>query len=168
MESIATKLLELARCEGGLLPVHVEPVLLSPLVREICQSLSAVAESKHVTVFLDLPDEACWPSDPALLRAILTNLLSNAVQYCTVGGSIRLRAEHDRLLVSNTTDTLSPDDLPHLFTRFWRKDPARSSSVHCGLGLALAKAYAEALGMELRAEVTVPQEITFALSVNRA
>jgi two-component system sensor histidine kinase QseC len=168
MESIATKLLALARCESGLLPVHLEALSLSPLVREICQSLSDQARSNRITLSLDVPDDACWLADPALLRAILTNLLSNAVQYCSVGGSIQLSVEHGRLLISNTTDGLGPDDLPHLFTRFWRKDPARSSNVHGGLGLALAKAYAGALGMELRAELTAPQQITFVLSGGQA
>ena len=164
MESIATKLLALARCEGGLLPVHVEPVTLSPLIREIYQPLSDEARARRITLSIDVPDDACWSSDPALLRAILTNLLSNAVQYCTVGGSIRLSVEHGHLSISNTTDALSSDDLPHLFKRFWRKDPARSSNVHSGLGLALAKAYAGALGMELRAELTAHKQITFILS----
>jgi two-component system sensor histidine kinase QseC len=86
------------------------------------------------------------------------------VQYCTHGGSIRLRVERGQLSISNTTDDLNPDDLPHLFERFWRKDPARSSSVHSGLGLALAKAYAAALGLELRAELSDTKQITFVLS----
>ena len=168
MESIATGLLALARCEGGLLPVHLEPVFLSPLIGEIRQPLSDQTRAKPITLSVVVPDDACWLADPTLLRAILTNLLSNAVQYCPAGGSVRLTVERSgersQLLVSNTTDELSADDLSHLFERFWRKDPSRSSPEHCGLGLALAKAYAEALAMELRAELTNPGEITLVLS----
>jgi two-component system sensor histidine kinase QseC len=171
MESIATGLLALARCEGGLLPVHPEPVLLSPLIEEICQPLSGQTPAKPITLSVVVADDACWLADPALLRAILTNLLSNAVQYCLAGGSVRLTVERSgergQLLVSNTTDDLGADDLPHLFERFWRKDPSRSSPEHCGLGLALTKAYAEALGMELRAELTGAKEITLVLSGGR-
>ena len=168
MESVATGLLALARCEGGLLPVHLEPVFLAPLVKEICQPLSDEARAKQLSFSVNVPEETCWLADPALLRAILTNLLSNAVQYCPTGGSIRLSVERSgesgQLLVSNTTDDLNADDLPHLFERFWRKDPARSSGIHCGLGLALTKAYAESLAMELRAELTGAKEITLVLS----
>jgi two-component system sensor histidine kinase QseC len=168
MESIATGLLALARCEGGLLPVHLEPVMLSPLIKEILQPLSDQIRAKLITVSVAVPDDTCWLADPTLLRAIFTNLLSNAVQYCPASGSVRLTVERNgergQLSVSNMTSDLDADDLPHLFERFWRKDPARSSPEHCGLGLALNKAYAEALAMELRAELTSPKEITLVLS----
>ena len=58
---------------------------------------------------------------------------------------------------------MAPEDVPHLFDRFWRKDPARSSQLHSGLGLAVAKAYAQSLGMTLRAELN-HTEIFFILS----
>jgi len=58
---------------------------------------------------------------------------------------------------------LTPEDLPHLFERFWRKDPARSSQLNSGLGLALAKAYAQSLGMKLQAGLN-HAEIVFTLS----
>ena len=168
MESIATGLLAIARCEGGLLPVRLEPVLLSPLIQEISQSLSDTVRVKSITLSVAASDDVCWLADPTLLRAILTNLLSNAVQYCPAGGIVRLTLPTSggggQLLISNPTKDLSSDDLPHLFERFWRKDSSRSSPEHCGLGLALSKAYADALAMDLRAELTQPQEITFVLS----
>jgi len=164
MEAIATGLLALARCERGLLPVHLEPVCLGPLIREISRSLNGDATTKPTSVSIDVPDDTRWLTDAFLLHAILSNLLSNAFQHSPAGGSIRLLAESNQLSVANSVDDLSPDDLPHLFQRFWRKDPARSSSEHSGLGLALAKAYAGVLGLELRAELTDTKEITFVLS----
>ncbi len=141
MESIATALLNLARCESGQLPVRREPVALAPLVKDVCRNLP---------INVSVPSDATWDADPALLRVILANLVSNAVDY---GQSARLCVEAGQISVSNTTDNLTADDLPHLFERFWRKDPARSSSTHTGLGLALCKAYADALGLDLRVEL---------------
>ena len=168
MELIATGLLAIARCEGGLLPVQIEPIPISTLIGGIFHSLADVARVKQITVSVVAADDACWLADSTLLRAILTNLLSNAVQYCTAGGAVRITlrtsGEHGQLLVSNTTNDLGTDDLPHLFERFWRKDSSRSSPEHCGLGLALSKAYAEALALDLHAELTNPQEITLVLS----
>ena len=168
MESMVTGLSALARCEAGQLPVQLEPVSLAPLIREIWQPLSDKAGAKGVVFSAGVSDDARWLTDTTLLRAILTNLLSNAVQYCVDNGSIRLSIERDQLSVSNSTDDLKPDDLPHLFERFWRKDPARSSSVHSGLGLALAKAYAGALGMELRADLSEAGQVAFVLSGRQA
>ena len=94
--------------------------------------------------------------------------MSNAIEYSPAAGAIRMRAEandgYGCLLISNTSDHLGVEDLPHLFERFWRKDPSRSSSVHSGLGLAVAKAYAESLGLSLRAGLTGPTELTIELS----
>ncbi len=66
--------------------------------------------------------------------------------------------------ISNTTDNLTPADLPYLFERFWQKDSARSSSDHFGLGLALARAYAESLGLSLNAACRIATELTIELS----
>ena len=50
------------------------------------------------------------------------------------------------LRVTNIPENLSPADLPHLFDRFWRKDAARTMDGHLGLGLALSRSFARALG----------------------
>ena len=167
MESIATGLLAVARCEGGLLAVHPERVSIDALLQETFQPFAAEARAKQLAVSMDVAKDACWFSDPVALRRILTNLLSNAVEHSPAAGAIRLRVEESgsckKLLISNTTDNLTAEDLPHLFERFWQKDAARSSAAHCGLGLALAKAYAQSLGMELSAELTHSAEITFVL-----
>lgn len=168
MESIATRLLDLARCEGGLLKVRPERVPLASLIREILQPLDATVRAKQLVISLKVAEDASWFTDSVALRCILTNLLSNAVEYSPAHAAIRVESVLDgntgQLLISNPTTQLTGDDLAHLFDRFWRKDPARSSSVHCGLGLALAKAYAQSLGMDLRAELTGRSEITLALS----
>jgi two-component system sensor histidine kinase QseC len=164
METIVTGLLALARCEAGQLPVHLEPVSLLPLIEEVFRPLSDKARSRQIVSSVHVKEDACWQADPTLLRAIVKNLVSNAVQYCTSGGTIRLSVEGDRLSISNTTDDLTADDLPYLFERFWRKDPARSSNLHSGLGLALAKAYATMLGLKLRAELDDSKQIALVLS----
>ena len=57
------------------------------------------------------------------------------------------------LHVSNSTDALSQDDLPRIFDRFWRKDPARSGGQHTGLGLALVAALCELLELTREARM---------------
>jgi two-component system sensor histidine kinase QseC len=168
MESIATNLMALTRCEGRLLPTRSEIVPLAPLMDDVWQPLSEKARAKRLSVTMSVSPEAAWKTDPTALRTIVANLLSNAAEYSPVGGTIHLRAEGSngggRLTVSNTTFELARADLPHLFDRFWRKDPARSSSSHSGLGLSLAKAYAESLGMRLSADFSGPEELTVELS----
>jgi signal transduction histidine kinase len=53
--------------------------------------------------------------------------------------------------VTNPVEKVRPEDVPHLFERFWRKDAARSGGEHAGLGLSLARAFANSLGFTLSA-----------------
>lgn len=168
MESIATHLLALTRCEQGHLAPEPMKVDLATVVQEAWEPFVEQASTKRLNVTMSVPADAVWTIDPIGLRTILSNLFSNAAEYSPAGGTIHLRAEAQngsgRVTVSNTTTDLGRADLPHLFERFWRKDPSRSSSTHTGLGLSLAKAYAESLGCALRAELTGPEELTIELS----
>ncbi len=167
MESIATGLLALARCEGSLLSVRLERVPIAAVFDEVYQPLAARARAKQLTVGVEVPKEACWFTDRAAFRSILTNLLSNAVDHSQPATTVKVRMENngagERLLISNRNGSVVPEDLPHLFERFWQKDEARSSPDHCGLGLSLARAYAESLGMKLDVQLD-HAEITFMLS----
>ncbi|MEO7723262.1 MAG: ATP-binding protein [Chthoniobacterales bacterium] len=167
MEAIATQLMALARCEAHLLEVKSEPVPLRDLIGEISPAFAAQARSKELALEIDLPSESCWRTDRAALRSILGNLLSNAFEYGEPKTAVTLKMERngagDCLLLSNINRNLAAEDLPHLFDRFWRKDQARSSADHSGLGLALAKAYSDALGLKLETRLERAQ-ITFLLS----
>ena len=114
-----------------------------------------------------LPDIR-FATDRALFGLVLANLFSNAVEYTPVAGTVRVSAEQQagqfKLSVANTVDNLGPDDLPHLFERFWRKDASRTSSEHAGLGLALAKACADSLGMTLVATMPDPATVIVSLT----
>jgi signal transduction histidine kinase len=167
MESIATGLIALARCEGNLLTVQSESVAIRALIQDVLTPLTASASAKQLDIALDLPKEACWYTDAAALRSIVANLVTNAIDYSPAASPIRVRlyknGAGEELSIINQNVYLAPEDLPHLFERFWRKDPARSSQLNSGLGLALAKAYAQSLGMKLQAELN-HAEIVFTLS----
>jgi signal transduction histidine kinase len=160
METMVTGLVALARSEDGKLPIHQESVAMAELVEEIWVPLGVPAQRKQVKFAMDVPRDLRLQSDPILLRHILANLLRNAVEYSPAGGWVRIRATtHDAqfdLNVENTTDNLAADDLPRLFERFWRKDSARTSSGHGGLGLTLAQTVAHALGLSLSAHMPTP------------
>ena len=99
---------------------------------------------------------------------VLTSyLVSNAIDHTRAASSVKARVEKNgagqRFLISNPSEGLAPSDVPHMFERFWQKDAARSSPDHCGLGLALARAYARSLGMKLDAELN-HTEVVFILS----
>lgn len=92
-------------------------------------------------------------SDPVLFRAILQNLLDNAVAYSPKESVIQLRVGPDYLEVENETTDLEEGDLSQLFARFWRKSQSRSEKGHSGLGLSVVRASVEHLGGFCRAEL---------------
>jgi signal transduction histidine kinase len=157
MESIIKRLLDLARCETGRIPLQSETVRLAPLVRDILLPLQNTAASKSLKLDLIVPAGAQWNTDRTLLELILTNLLGNAVEYTPEHGTISVDCEvhkgNLRFVVENTVSNLTKDELPMLFHRFWRKDASRTGSKHAGLGLALSQAFAQQLGFTLNAEL---------------
>lgn len=161
METLVTGLLALARHEARKQALAREPVALAKLVDEVWQPLAQRACARQLDVAIAVTGE--WQTDPTLLRLIVGNLLANAVEYATERGQIRVAGSAMRLEISNATDKLTREDLPHLFERFWRKDTSRTDAGHSGLGLTLARAAAAALGLELTAEM--PDATTLRLTL---
>ena len=161
METLVTGLLALARHDAGHQPVAYEPGELRAVVDEVWSPLAERARNRQLEVAIDVTGQ--WQTDPTLLRMIVGNLLANAVEYANERGQIRVAGDESRLDISNTTDQITREDLPHLFERFWRKDAARTHDGHSGLGLTLARAATAAIGLELSAEM--PDAATLRLSL---
>jgi signal transduction histidine kinase len=109
------------------------------------------------SVAIEAADSLWCDADPALLRIVLTNLFQNAVEHAPRGGAIACtvfaRPAGCQIEVVNHGPALTDEDVPHLFERFWRKDPARGQDDGAGLGLSLSRALATAMGMQLIAEL---------------
>jgi two-component system sensor histidine kinase QseC len=168
MEGIVARLLALLRSEQGQLSVVRENVALGPLLERVWQPLAKKAAGKQLDVARDLPDTECIETDPVLLRSILSNIMDNAAEYSPSGGIVRIAAVvvggTFTLEVTNTVEHLSPDEVPKIFDRFWRKDAARSNNEHSGLGLSLSRAFAQVLGYELTAAMNHESLLTLSLS----
>ncbi|MFO1500103.1 MAG: ATP-binding protein [Verrucomicrobiota bacterium] len=157
MQNVVDRLLAIARSEQGGLPARLEKVDLVSMVNNVRQSLTEKISARQIRVELSLVPGIELGTDPVLLRSILSNLLENAVEYAPQGSPVRLvtaaQADQFNLTISNAAEHLNPEDIAHLFDRFWRKDKARTRSVHVGLGLSLARASAQALGYMLIASL---------------
>ena len=118
-----------------------------------------------------LVDPAVAPAstDPALLRIILDNLVTNAISYADAGSVVNVRVVTDarnvRIEVVNSAAALRADDCEKMFDRFWRRDQARSAGSGNGLGLSLAHTLAIILGGTLCARMVRPGMIMFVLQL---
>lgn len=154
MERLVTHMLALTRAEEGQVVATPDRVPLAKLVGDAWERRAARAAERALTVTISLPPIECL-ADPVLLQSIVTNLLDNAVEYAPSGTRLVLDATTDAtratLSIANEAPDLRPGDLDSLFDRFWRKDASRTAGQHFGLGLALSRAFAEAMGWTLTA-----------------
>jgi signal transduction histidine kinase len=166
MEAIVAHLLALTRSEQGRLTTNIARFDLEPLVRSAWQGFAARAQSARIITRFSLAPAPAM-GDASLVRSILLNLFENAADYTPAGGEIHIAVETasdgTALRIANTTDDLVAEDVPKLFERLWRKDPARSGGRHVGLGLSLARSYARAMGWTLSATLDEPRMLTLTL-----
>ena len=116
---------------------------------------------------LDL-DQVQLQGDPDGLKQLLLILVDNAIKYTPEGGRVQLAMRTEPgaavVTVADTGIGIDPEDLPHLFERFYRADKARSRDLGgTGLGLSIAKWIAESHGGHISVESTVGQGSTFTL-----
>ena len=170
MERLAVGLLAIARGESAP-PSTPATVDLRAGVGRFGAQLAKRASERGLTLSLTAADgdPLSVHADPALLESILSGLFDNALEYTSPGGQIVVSASAGdasaRLTVTNDDTTLMDEDLPHLFERFWRKNPARRDGAHSGLGLAVAQTMARAMGGGLSADRPGPDRVRFTLSL---
>jgi heavy metal sensor kinase len=173
MAEMVDSLLMLARADEGRAPLHLENLDLRELLAEVSETASLLGEQAAVDVTVGIPPEAVMlGADRTRLRQLLMNLLTNAIKYTPSGGSVAIACEiRERDVAISVKDTgigIGPGDVPHIFDRFWRADPARSRTGErsgVGLGLAISKWIAEAHGGTIGVESRLGRGTTFVVTL---
>lgn len=171
MRRLIEILLDLAHIEFGHEALQHQECDLSIIAAECLGALAPLARQGQLTTDADL-SPAPVSGDPDRLAQVITNLLSNAIQHTHEGGSILIRTSvdhhHASLTVTDTGRGIAPDDLPHIFERFYRADPSRTgASGHAGLGLSIAKAIVAAHGGSITVQSELQRGTTFTILLPR-
>lgn len=144
-------LLDLARLESGRLSIETVPLDLADLLRESVTTATNAAAARDLTVRVDLPPRLPLHGDPARLRQVADNLISNAVKYTPPGGTITVRAHPDTTVPDRVTWTVADtgigipaEERSRLFRRFYRASTAVAARIPgTGLGLVIARTIVE-------------------------
>lgn len=155
LEMINTMLL-ISRTEAGVAKPESDVFNIAAVVRDACELFQPLADNNDLTLNCDTPDTCALYGDVRLIQRMIANLLDNAIKYTPANGKVDLilRSDDRKNVVLSIRDTgigLPPEELPHIFDRFYRCDPSRSES-GVGLGLSFARAMATAHGGDIRVE----------------
>ena len=159
--------LDLSRIEAGKLQLRPEPVSLSNLVAESCDSLAALAAEKEIRVERIVDPKIEAVADPARLKQVLYNFLSNALKFTADGGLVTVAVQPEqgdafRIEVTDTGLGISDKDMDRLFKDFHQLDSGKGKRFQgTGLGLALTRRVVAAQGGRVGVRSEVGKGSTF-------
>ncbi len=146
-----------------------EDIDLCAFLHETVELYATVLDDQKLAINLDLPKESVvFSGHRGRLQRLLGNLLDNAIKFTPSGGVITLSlvrtASAVVLRVSDTGCGIAPEEIPHIFRRFWRSDSSRSLPGN-GLGLALAKAIVTSYAGTITCESSLGKGTTFTITI---
>jgi signal transduction histidine kinase len=175
LQLLVDDLFMLARVEVGKLELRCESTDVGRLVRGIVENSAPLAwQSSRIEMVADIPSEIVEVLvDPKRLEQVLRNLLHNAVRHTTPGGIVAVQVKFEPetvlILVKDTGEGISPEDLPHIWERFYQTERSRTRiDGSAGLGLALVKEWIVEMGGTVSVESTVSEGSCFTLHLPRS
>jgi len=176
LETLVNQLLLLSETEAETdhSSQQFECVQFHEVVSRAVDMFLGVAESRDIELTLEKVDQVVVAGNRQHLRQVVNNLVDNAIKYTPQGGRIHVNLEHleaekiAKLTIQDTGIGIAPDDLPHIFERFFRADRSRSRSlaIHgTGLGLSICQAVVNAHGGRIVCHSIAQQGTTMEISL---
>lgn len=158
----------LAQAEAGQLKLALEPTDVAELLGGIVESFDLQAEAQGQSLILDLPPELPQiEADPVRVRQVVANLVSNALGHAPESGRVVVagapRPDGVQISVADDGPGIAPEELPHVFDRFWRGGKPRVEG--SGLGLAIARELVRAHGGRIWVESELGKGTTFCFTL---
>lgn len=161
---LVTTLLKIAKVDAGAMRVERRSVNAAAVVHRAVAPLETAMDLRDVALALDLDEAATFQGDAPWTAEALENIVKNCMEHTPAGGTVTVTAREDALaatiVVTDTGPGIAPDDLPHIFDRFYRggqneaapqADEDARQPAGFGIGLSLAQALVSAQGGTLRA-----------------
>jgi signal transduction histidine kinase len=166
LEWITRNLLDLSRLDGGLMEMEFGSHEVGELISTAAAPFKSLAEERNITLRIQPPESTFnLYCDATHLELILSNLLDNALKFTPPGGEVTIGTEQTAtatlLWVQDTGTGIHPEDINHIFDRFYRG--RHHSQPGSGLGLAIAKSLVEAQGGHISVESTFGEGAHFTL-----
>ena len=162
----------LAEAERPGLLLETEPVDLAAVAAAQATAFAGAYSDKGIGLASDL-QPAVVDGEPTRLEQIVVNLLSNALRYTDAGGAVRVTVRPEAgaalLEVADTGIGIAPEDVPRVFTRFWRGEKSRSRETGgAGIGLSIVRELVQAHGGEVTVESAPGEGSVFRVALPRS
>ncbi len=156
LKTLVEDLLDVSRIQQNRMPITLEEVDLVKIVSEISDEMSILVKEKKLELKHDIAEVSKISADPARLKQIIINLISNAIKY-TPSGSVEIQIKEDAenvyLTVADTGLGISAKNMEKLFSKFYRVETEYTAGIAgTGLGLWIAREIARKMGGELGVE----------------
>jgi len=163
-------LLDLSLLESKRVTLDPKPVDLGGLIAHTVDKLRPIADHSQLTLVQSAPAGIVVFADADRLEQVFTNLVDNALKYTPPGGRVEVQARpvngEVEVAVHDSGQGIQPEDLPHVFERFYRADRSRTrGSGGTGLGLAIAKHIVEAHGGRISVSSRLNEGTTFKVTI---
>lgn len=158
LQRLVDDLQDLNRVEAGVILLNLEENSIKDLVGNTQKRLIRQFDEKGVSIELNIPEDLPMVSvDRDRMGQVFINIVGNSLQYTPAGGNVMISAKQQNnkvmIIVTDTGIGISSEDLPQIFTRFFRVDKSRSrAGGGSGIGLTISKHLVEAHGGEIWAE----------------
>ncbi len=162
--------LDLAKIEAGRMQFRRQSTNLQALAEKAVENLRPLTEPHRIAVTMHADAVGGVHVDPEKMAQVINNLLSNAVKFTPDAGAIDVRIEGGeetvRLLVKDSGAGIDPEDLPHLFTKFYQaKNAGKARTRGTGIGLALVRAIVDGHGGKLHVQSEIGKGSTFCVEL---
>jgi len=173
LSALIDDLFQMSQLDAGGFPLDRADASLSDLISDTLESFSHLALQREIK----LEGQVASDVDPVFMDTqaigrVFNNLISNALRHTTSGGEIKVEARRTgsgvEVTVSDTGEGIRPQDIPHIFERFYRGDASRSrnrGTGGAGLGLAIARGILQAHGGDIQVESKVRQGTRFTFHI---
>lgn len=174
LTTLVNQLLFLAETDGGRNVRLTESLRLDKVVENCVEMFRGVAEERGITLEASLRECPKFMGNGGRVRQVVNNLIDNAIKFTPAGGRIRIDVEPTSdqrgvcLRVADSGVGISPQDLPHVFERFYRGDKGRDregTTRGTGLGLAISRAVVEEHGGLIDVQSEVGRGTTFTITL---
>lgn len=171
LNTLVGELFELSKLDAQQIEPDFEAFSIAELVQDVVMQFQPKADQLNVTLEANLPERLSLVyADIGLVERAISNLIDNALRYTPAGGHVRVVPSDDGDAVSvQVIDTgygIPPEDLPHIFERFYRVEKSRAPDKGgTGLGLAIAQKILELHGSTLAVQSALGKGTTFSFAL---